>query len=122
MAGRYDIAEYADNLTYDPDDSLFFACDQFPSAANNFSGLNLDFYCNRALDSLYAQEQATADPGVRQQIFQQIHNIYLTQFPFIVLSAMTPFALVHRGTHNYQPWSFSDAYNIAEWWCDHGKC
>jgi peptide/nickel transport system substrate-binding protein len=122
VAGRYDIAEFENNLIYDPDDSGLFACNQFPSTANNFSGFNFDFYCNRALDKLFAQEQATADPGVRQQIFIQIHQIYLTQFPFIVLYSPTGFDLAHKGTHNYQPGPFTDTYNIWEWWCDGGKC
>ncbi len=117
VAGRYDIAEFNDYLAYDPDDSSLFACNQLPP-----SGLNLDFYCNLSLDKLFAQEQATADPGVRQLIFQQIHQIYLTQFPFIVLYDLSEFALVHKGTHNYLPGPFADSYNIAEWWCDNGKC
>jgi peptide/nickel transport system substrate-binding protein len=122
LAGRYDIAEFASGLGYDPDDSLLFACDQFPSAANNFTALNLDFYCNPALDKLFVQEQATADLGLRQQLFVQIHRIYLTQFPFIVLYGPTVYALVRKGTHNYLPGPFTDTYNIAQWWCDHGKC
>ncbi len=122
VAGRYDIAEFATNLYYDPDDSSLFACNQFPSSANNFSGGNLDFYCNPALDKLFAQEQATADPGVRQQLFVQIHRIYLAQFPFIVLYGRTEFALAHKGTHNYLQGPYTDTYNVAEWWCDNGKC
>jgi peptide/nickel transport system substrate-binding protein len=122
VADRYDIAEFTTNLYYDPDDSSLFACNQFPSAANNFNGLNLDFYCNPALDKLFAQEQATADPGVRQQIFEQIHQIYLTQYPFIALYGPTVFALARRGTHNYLPGPYTDTYNIAQWWCDNGRC
>jgi peptide/nickel transport system substrate-binding protein len=117
VAGRYDIAEFNDFLSYDPDDSSLFACNQFPPV-----GWNLDFYCNPSLDKLFAQEQATADPGVRQLIFQQIHQMYLTQFPFIVLYDLSEFALVHKGMHNYLPGPFDDGYNIAEWWCDNGKC
>jgi peptide/nickel transport system substrate-binding protein len=117
VAGRYDIAEFNDFLSYDPDDSSLFACNQFPPG-----GWNLDFYCNPSLDKLFAQEQATADPGVRQLIFQQIHQMYLTQFPFIVLYDLSEFALVHKGMHNYLPGPFDDGYNIAEWWCDNGKC
>jgi len=62
------------------------------------------------------------DPGVRQQIFIQIHKIYLTQFPFVVLFSEKLFALAHKGTHNYLPGPFTDTYNIWEWWCDNGKC
>ena len=56
------------------------ACNQFWP-----NGLNIDYYCNPALDALYNQELSTADQGARQNIFVQIHYIYLTQFPFIVL-------------------------------------
>jgi peptide/nickel transport system substrate-binding protein len=117
VAARYDIAEFENNLNYDPDDSILFACNQVPPVGFNFS-----FYCNPALDGLYAQEQATADPGVRQQIFIQIHRIYLTQFPFIVLYSPTAYALLRKGTHNYLPGPFTDTYNIWEWWCDGGRC
>src|SRR5947209_18669014 len=117
VAVRYYIAEIANSLSYDPDDSLLFSCNQFPP-----NGFNINFYCNPALDKLFAQEQATADPGVRQQIFEQIHQVYLTQFPFIVLYGPTWYALAHKGTRNYLPGPYTDTYNIAEWWCDNGKC
>ena len=117
VAGRYDIAEMAQNWGYDPDDSGLFGCNHMPP-----NGYNITFYCNTALDKLFAQEQATADPGLRQQIFVEIHQIYLTDFPFIVLFGPQDFALAHKGTHNYLPGPTTTSYNIAEWWCDNGKC
>ncbi len=120
IAGRYDIAEWAWNFGYDPDDSPLLSCDQIPPTGQNFT-----FYCNPTLDGLYQQELATADPGQRQQIFDQIHQIYLTQFPFIVLYSPTDLSIVRKGTHNYQPSALSlaaDTINIWEWWCDNGKC
>jgi peptide/nickel transport system substrate-binding protein len=125
MAGRFDIAEYEQDFGYDPDDSWLLACDQIPSAANHLNGGNLDFYCNPELDALYQQELATADVGVRQGIFEQIHQIYLTQFPFIPLLSPSSFAIVHKGTHNYSlsPLvSAGETVNIWEWWCNNGKC
>jgi len=118
VAGRYDIAEWDTNFGYDPDDSFVLACDQIPPKGSNFT-----FYCNPALDALYRQEQATVDPGVRQRIFNQIHQIYLTDFPFIVLYSPKDIAVVRKGTHNYQPSPFEgETVNIWEWWCDNGKC
>jgi peptide/nickel transport system substrate-binding protein len=119
VAGRYDIAEYLQGFSYDPDDSSFGACDQFPPQGHNF-----DFYCNPALDALYKQELATTDPGVRQHVFEQLHQIYLTAFPFVTLfGGPTWPAIVRKGTHNYQlsPFGFGPT-NIWEWWCDNGKC
>ena len=119
VAGRYDIAEFEQDYGYDPDDSSLLSCDQIPP-----NGGNVDFYCNRALDVLYKQELATADPGVRQQLFDQIHQIYLTDFPFITLFSQTIIAIVRKGTHNFQlsPFVGDSTVNIWEWWCDGGKC
>ena len=86
-------------------------------------GFNYTLYCNRALDALYTQELATADAGERQQIFHQIHQIYLKELPFITLYSPTDLSVVRKGTHNYQPSPFAaDTVNIWEWWCDNGKC
>ncbi len=118
VAGRYDIAEFGNYFGYDPDDSSMLACDQiYPY------GGNIDFYCNPALDALYRQELTTVDAGVRQQIFDQIHRIYLTQFPFITLYSSLDLYLVRTGLHNYKPSPYTgEAVNIWEWWCDKGTC
>jgi ABC-type transport system substrate-binding protein/serine/threonine protein kinase len=117
VAGRYDIAEDAFTFGYDPDDSSIGACDQIPP-----NGLNWEFYCNHALDALYKQELATVDAAARQQLFRQIHEIYLTDFPFIVLYSNTDVSIVRKGTHNYQTNSEDPVINSWQWWCDHGKC
>jgi peptide/nickel transport system substrate-binding protein len=120
VAGRYDIAEVGYSFWYDPDDSTVLSCDQIPPHGN---GQNFTFYCNPALDALYKQELATVDPGARQQLFRQIHDIYLTQLPFVVLYSWSGISIVRKGTHNYQPGPFEgDTTNIWQWWCEHGKC
>jgi ABC-type transport system substrate-binding protein/tRNA A-37 threonylcarbamoyl transferase component Bud32 len=118
VENRYDIAEFANSFGYDPDDSSLLSCNQIPP-----QGYNFDFYCNHALDALYTQEQATVDPSIRQQIFNNIHDIYLTALPFIVLYSPLDVGIVRKGTHNYQPSPIEgDTVNIWEWWCDKGKC
>lgn len=120
VAGRYDIAEFETTpgtVVYDPDDSSLLSCDQIPP-----KGYNVTFYCNPALDALYQQELATVDPGLRRSIFSQIFDIYVTEFPFIVLYSVTDIAMVRKGTHNYQIGSLEEEFNSEEWWCDKGKC
>jgi peptide/nickel transport system substrate-binding protein len=118
VTGRFDIAEWENDYLYDPDDSFILACDQFPPNGGNFT-----FHCNHTLDALYKQEQASPDPGVRQQLFDQIHQIYLTDFPFITLFSLLNLAMVRKGTHNYQPSPIAgETVNIWEWWCENGKC
>jgi peptide/nickel transport system substrate-binding protein len=117
--GKYDLAEWASSYVYDPDDASNFACSQIPPR-----GGNLNFYCNQQLDSLFAKEVATADRNARQQIFDQIHQIFLTSFPVVVLYNLLDVEIAKKGTHNYQPGPFgaTETVNVWDWWCDNGKC
>jgi peptide/nickel transport system substrate-binding protein len=119
VAGRYDIGEFEDSLTYDADDSSLFSCSQIPP-----KGFNINFYCNPALDKLFVQEQSTADPAARQQVFNQEHQIYLTQYPFVTLYSPTDIAMHKLSVHNYNPApeGASETINIWQWWCDGGHC
>ncbi len=118
LAGRFDMAELSWFLGSDPDDSWLLACDQFPP-----SGVNFGFYCNHTLDTLFQQEQKTPDLGQRQQIFRQIHAIYLIDFPFVGLFSLPTLWVVRKGTNNYQPSPFGgESVNTWKWWCDQGKC
>jgi peptide/nickel transport system substrate-binding protein len=118
VAGRFDIAELGWSYGYDPDDSGFLACDQVWPEGENFGS-----YCNPALKALFQQELATAEPGVRQNLFVQMHLIFVTDFPFITLFSPLTVTVVHKGTHNYQPSPFiGETINVWEWWCDQGKC
>jgi peptide/nickel transport system substrate-binding protein len=119
IPGKYDIAEFENSWTYDADDSSAFASSQIPP-----NGFNITFYSNPKLDALFVQEESTADPTQRQQIFNQIHQIYLTDFPFITLYGPVDLAMNKAGTHNYTPGpeGASETVNNWEWWCDGGKC
>src|SRR6266702_2720467 len=122
--GKFDIGEFENSWTYDPDDSSLFACNQIPTSANSFSGGNYMRYCNKQLDALFQQELSTGDPNVRQQAFNQIHQIYLTDFPMIVLYGPADLAVAKNTTHNYLPGpeGASETVNLWNWWCTDGKC
>src|SRR5579883_1390304 len=119
VPGKYDIAEFETSFSYDADDYSLLACSQIPPA-----GFNITFYCNHQLDSLYAQEESTAEPNARQQIFNQIHQIYLTDFPFITLYSPVDIAMHKVTTHNYNPGpeGASETVGIWQWWCTNGQC
>ena len=119
VAGKYDIGEFENSLTYDADDSSVFACNQFPPA-----GYNIAFYCNPDLDKLYLQERQMSDPSARQQIFNQIHQIYLSDYPFIVLYSPSDIGIHKLTAHNYNPGpeGATETANIWEWWCDKARC
>lgn len=123
VAGKFDIAELGWVYGYDPDDSAFLACDQTPPTGANSAGENFGSYCNPALDAQIQQELATPDPGLRQNTFDQMHLIEVTDFPFIVLFSPLRVTVVHKGTHNDAPSPMTgETINVWEWWCDQGKC
>ena len=83
--------------------------------------------CEKPSQAVCGRESRAGHDGQnglkRQQIFSQIHHIYLTDFPFITLYFPLDVAVVRKGTHNYQPSPFTgETVNIWEWWCDGGKC
>jgi peptide/nickel transport system substrate-binding protein len=113
--GVYDIVEYATSNTYDPDDAALFQCG-VPS--------NTTYYCNPQLDAQYKAEQSSGVSSVRQQAFDKIHQIELTDFPFIVEFANPDIGIYRVGTHNYSPslLGLGSTENVWEWWCDNGTC
>ena len=113
--GVYDIVEYTNRNSYDPDDSSLFQCN-VPS--------NTTYYCNPNLDAQYKAEQSSDDPAVRQAAFDKIHQIELTDFPFIVEFSAPDVAIHKIGTNNYSPSlvGLGETINIWEWWCDNGTC
>jgi len=118
-AGVYDIAEFESSWVYDGDDSSSFACNQIPP-----NGFNINFYCNKQLDSLFSQEQASADTNTRQQVFNQEHQIYLTEYPFITLYSPLDVAVHKNTTQNYAPGPMgaSETIGVQTWWCTNGTC
>ncbi len=124
VVGKYDLSEFEDSFVYDADDSTLESCAQIPSAANNYGGQNYSFYCNPQLDKLFIQEQSTVDFNARQQAFNQIHQIYLTDFPFVTLYGVVDIAVAKNTTHDYQIGSMgaSETVNVWNWWCTGGKC
>ncbi len=119
VAGKFDMAEYEDSFTYDADDYTLLACSQIPPKGGNYTR-----YCNPALDKLYVQEETTGDPAARQQIFNQIHQIYLTAFPFITLYSPADVAVHKLNGHNYDPGPMgaSETIGVWAWWCTNGQC
>jgi peptide/nickel transport system substrate-binding protein len=118
-AGTYDMAEFENSWTYDADDSSAFSCSQIPPG-----GFNVTFYCNHQLDSLFTQEESTADTNARQAIFNQIHQIYLTDYPFITLYSPVDIAMSKNVVHNYTPGpeGASETIGVWNWWCTNGQC
>ncbi len=121
---KYQLAEFEETYTYDGDDSASIACNQIPSTANNYGGGNYAFYCNHALDPLFQQELGTTDTTMRQDAFNKLHAIYLTDFPFITEYGPIDVAIYKNNVHNYTPGPMGaqETVNVWSWWCTGGVC
>lgn len=120
--GKHQLAEFENAWTYDADDYTFLSCGAIPK--NGHQGTNWSFYCNQEAEKLYQQEQQSGDPAVRQDAFNKLHQIYLTDNPIIVLYSPADIAVVKNTAHNYAPGpeGASETVNIWEWWCTGGQC
>ncbi len=117
--GKHDLAEFESTPTYSPNVNSDTGCNQFPPNGENYS-----FYCNPKVDQLSAQTEQVGDPSARQQVFNQIHQILLTDYPFIVLYSPSDLAVYKKTGHNYQPGpeGASETVDVMNWWCTGGQC
>jgi peptide/nickel transport system substrate-binding protein len=115
--GTYDLAEWTSSYPYDGNDARGLACDQIGT-------YNFNWYCNPQMDALFLKEEQTADPTQRQQIFNQIHQVILTDVPFVTLYSPNDLMIHKKGTNNYEPGPFGagETVNIWDWWCNNGQC
>jgi len=117
VPGKYDIAEFAESGSYDPDNSILLTC------AEKGSG-NLAFYCSQQMDALQKQQLSTGDTTARQTAFDGINNLEVTDYPFIVEFGAPDLAVYKKGANNYLPSAvgIGSTENIWEWWCNNGTC
>ncbi len=117
--GKHDIAEFENSYVYDSDDASVLACSQQGTKGQNYS-----FYCTPQMDKLLTQEQQTVDPNLRQQAFNAIHQIELTEFPFAILYSPADLGIAKTTAHNYAPGpeGASETIGVDKWWCTGGKC
>ncbi|HYA99047.1 MAG TPA: peptide ABC transporter substrate-binding protein [Ktedonobacteraceae bacterium] len=117
VSGKYDIAEFVESGTYDPDNSVFLTC------AEKGSG-NLAFYCSQQMDALQKQQLSTGDNAARQKAFDGINQLEVTDFPFILEFGAPDLAVYKKGANNYLPSAvgIGDTENIWLWWCNNGTC
>jgi len=115
--GQYDIAEFAQTGAYDPDNSVLLTCAEKGLA-------NFAFYCTSQMEALQKQQLSTGDPAARQQAFDGINQLEVTDYPFIVEFGSPNLAAYKKGTHNYLPSAvgYGSTENIWEWWCNNGTC
>lgn len=77
-SGEYDMGEYSAATAFPDPDVSRFLCSEIPSDEAP-AGTNDNFFCDPAVDELFAQQAATVDPAARIEIFHQIDQYLFDQ-------------------------------------------
>jgi peptide/nickel transport system substrate-binding protein len=115
--GTYDIAEFAESGSYDPDNSVILSCSEKGAG-------NLAFYCSKQMDALLQQQASTGDTAARKAAFDGINQLEVTDHPFIVEFGAPDLAVHKKGANNFLPSAvgIGSTENIWLWWCNGGVC
>ena len=104
--GRYDFTSYGYTLPYDPDNSVYLRCDQFPT-----KGENVFRFCDPQVDAGERAGLSSDDPRKRDAVYKPLERRIHELVPYI------PLYLLRRPTaFNDDLKNYSAAPSIASWW------
>lgn len=113
-----DMEEYQiGNRSPDPGAYMeWWTCAEIAQKSNNWSGNNIERWCNPAYDALYKQSATEMDPAKRKQLFIQMNDM--------IIQDVASIPLIHRaGVHGISntlegvelsPWD-TELWNIQDW-------
>lgn len=110
---KYDIAEFANSLTYDPDNHTQWGCDQFLP-----KGFNISHWCNQDAQAAITKEQTDPAQADRLAAFHQLYKDILTDNPAMFYYVYPDIAIYSAKVHNYAPSAEgpSETWNIWDWY------
>ena len=111
---KYDIAEFANSLGYDPDNHTQWGCDQFTDKG----GFNISAWCNPTVDAAIKAELTSVDQSARSAAFHTIHQAILTDLPAMWYYAFPDISVAKANLQNYSPSPAgpSETWNVWDWY------
>jgi peptide/nickel transport system substrate-binding protein len=93
-----------------------WTCDEIVQKSNDWSGNNIERWCNPAYDALYEQSRTEMDPEKRRQLFIQMNDLIIEE---VVLIPLVDRAGVHGVSNalvgvDLTAWD-SELWNIKDW-------
>ncbi len=113
---KYDIAEFANALGYDPNNNTQWACDQFTNGPN--AGFNISHWCNQTADADIKTELTNPDQGARTTAFHDLYKQILTDLPAMYYYAFPNISVQNAKIQNYAPSPSgpSETWNVWDWY------
>jgi peptide/nickel transport system substrate-binding protein len=108
---------YVRSASPDPSSYMqFWTCNQIPQKANNWTGLNIERWCNSEYDALYQQSTTELNPEKRRQLFIQMNDMLIedvVMIPIVYLADAQGVSRTIEGV-DLTPWDAS-TWNIKDW-------
>lgn len=113
--GQYEIAQFSGTVASFPDpDTRRFLCDEIPSDEKPEGG-NWTYYCNPALDELFAQQKVETDFDARVALFHQIDQIMQEDVIWVGIWHDADVWVANSRISNVKFNGVVPFYNIYEW-------
>jgi peptide/nickel transport system substrate-binding protein len=113
-SGEYDIGEYSAATAFPDPDVSRFLCSEIPSDEAP-AGTNDNFFCDPAVDELFAQQAATVDPDARIEIFHQIDQYLFDQVIWTNMWYDPDLWAINSRVSNTLVSGADPLWNIASW-------
>jgi len=119
--GKFTIADYATGGSVDPSITSSLACENVPSAKNQFAGGNWNHWCNKQATDLMHQSDQELDPAKRLDLFNQIYALEAQDFlllPLYVLPNVGAWRTdkIAGPISDYIPSNLGMFFNMNEWY------
>lgn len=110
----YDIAEFANSLSYDPDNFTQWESDQ----TTDKGGFNVSDYVSTDADAQIKAERSSADQATRTAAFHKLYQDIINDVPAMYYYKYPNIAAYANNIHNYTPSPVgpSETWNIWEWY------
>jgi len=113
-----DMQQFTHN-TYSPDPTAYmrdWTCSQIPQQSNNWTGYNVERWCNEEYDALYEKVLTVLDPEERRDIFIQMNDLLIEDVVMIPLVHKSWISGANREIEgiNLTPWD-NELWNVKDW-------
>lgn len=94
----------------------WWTCDEIAQMANNWTGNNVERWCNATYDELYTESTVEMDPAKRRELFIQMNDLIvgdIVEIPLVHRANVASASNTLEGI-DFTPWDAS-LWNIKDW-------
>ncbi len=110
FGGKFSLAFFEPFASSDPDTNWYLGCSEIPP-----HGLNVQRFCDAALDRAQAAGVTSYDPAVRRRYAALVQRRVAAELPFVALYQVQAVNVYPRRLHGYRASALLPFWNVADW-------